>query len=119
MAEIERLLEAASGLPLRLAAGLGVASVTVVVRVRRLRALLLLGLGLRLGLGRPATPGHAGARQSVLLGLELGSQAGVGIFARAVTLPLLGWRKRDLNLPVGTRVICVVGRRAAVSSVIG
>lgn len=115
--QVKRFLEAAPCLALRLGAGVG-AGVAVVVGAHPLRALLLGGLGPRLGLGHAGTARHAAARETVLLCLELGGQAGVGILARALPLLFLGgWRQRDLDLAVGASV--VVRGRVAVCVVLG
>lgn len=115
--QVKRFLKAAPCLALRLGARVG-AGVAVVVGPHPLRALLLGGLGPRLGLGHAGTARHAAAREPVLLCLELGGQAGVGILARALPLLFLGgWRQRDLDLAVDARV--VVRGRVAVCVVLG
>jgi hypothetical protein len=116
--EIEGLLEAAPGLPLGFAAGLGIASFAFVIGAYPLGALLI-SLGLGFGLGGTGAASDSTAGESILLRLELGSQTGIGVFARALTLLLLfGRGKRYLYLAIGAGVICVVGWRAPVDSVL-
>jgi hypothetical protein len=74
MAQVERLLEAAPGLTLRLlGAGLSPADVAIVVVTDPLGALrlglLVLGLGLLVLLGFTATPCCSATRQLFFLGL--------------------------------------------------
>ena len=119
VAEVEWLLEAAAGLPLRFPIGVGIVGVAVVVGAHPLRALLLggLGLGFRLGFGHAGSARHAAAGQSVLLCLQLGRQAGVGILARALPLLLFAGGQRNLDRAVGAGV--VVRGRAAVGVMLG
>lgn len=124
VAEVERLLKAAAGFPLGLAAAVRVFGVAVIVGAHPLGALLFgsLGLGFRLRFGDASagTARHAAAGQPVLLCLQLSGQTRVGILAGALALLLFARRRqRDLNLAVDARVVCVVGGRLAVGAVLG
>lgn len=62
VAEIEGLLKATSGLPLRFFTAVGILGVAIVVGAHPLGALFLGRLGLHLCLGRAGTAGHPAAR---------------------------------------------------------
>lgn len=101
IAQVKRLLEAATSLPLRLLAIVAGTSLTIVLIPYALGTLLCLALlalisGLAIGslaLSLISTTGDALARQAVLLCLQLCGKAGVGVLnGRSFTLPLLGGR---------------------------
>lgn len=101
IAQVKRLLEAATSLPLGLLAIAAGTSFTIVLVPHALGALLRLALlalvsGLAIGslaLSLVSTTGDALARQAVFLRLQLCGKAGVGVLdGRSLALPLLGGR---------------------------